>query len=116
VLGQLKDGSVRALSTSSVQRIKLLPEVPGSLEAGIPGLDLIAWWSVHVPKGTPKPILDKLETWFNQLAKDEEVGKWLVNIGCDPFPGDSKLVKELLVKDTKAWAEYVKLANIPPIG
>ncbi len=116
VLGQLQDGSVRALSTSSVQRIKALPNVPGSAEAGIKDMDLVAWWSVHVPKGTPKEIVNQLEVWFNQIAVMDDVGKWLVNIGCDPYPGNSKLVHELLVKDTKAWAEYVKLANIPPLG
>ena len=116
VLAQLQDGTVRALSTSSISRIKALPDVPGSLEAGIPDMDLIAWWSVHVPKGTPKPICDQLEAWFNKIAIDPVVEKWVVGIGCDPFPGNSKLVKELLEKDTKAWAGYVKLANIPVLG
>ena len=116
VLGQLQDGSVRALSTSSVQRIKALPDVPGSAEAGIKDMDLVAWWSVHVPKGTPKEIVNQLEVWFNQIAVMDDVGKWLVNIGCDPYPGNSKLVHDLLIKDTKAWADYVKLANIPPLG
>ncbi len=116
VLGQLQDGAVRAVSTSSTQRIRALPDVPSALEAGIPNLDLVAWWSVHVPKGTPKAITDQLEVWFNKIASDEVVGKWVVNIGFDPYPGNSKLVRELLEKDTKAWADYVKLANIPPIG
>ncbi len=116
VLGQLRDGSIRAISTSSVQRIKALPDVPGSAEAGIKDLDVIAWWSVHVPRGTPAPIVQQLETLFNKLAVQEDVGKWLVNIGCDPYPGNSKLVRELLEKDTKAWVEYVRLANIPPLG
>ena len=116
VLGQLQDGAVRAISTSSISRVRALPDVPGSLEAGIKDMDLVAWWSVHVPKGTPKPICDQLETWFNQIARQDDVGKWLVNIGCDPYPGDHNLVKQLLEKDTKAWAEYVKLAKIPKIG
>ena len=116
VLGQLQDGSVRAISTSSTQRIRALPDVPSAAEAGIKDLDLIAWWSVHVPKGTPKPIVEQLETWFNKLARDEDAAKWLATIGCDPFPGDSKLVRQLLEKDIKAWADYVKLANIPLLG
>ncbi len=116
VLGQLQAGEIRALSTSSKSRVKALPDVPGTEEAGIPNMDLIAWWSVHVPKGTPKPICDQLEVWFNQIAAREDVGKWVVNIGCDPFPGTHQIVNELLVKDTKAWAGYVKLAHIPLLG
>ncbi len=116
VLGQLQDGSVRAISTSSSQRISALPDVPSAAEAGIADLDLVAWWSVHAPKGTPKPILDQLETWFNKLARDDAAAKWLATIGCDPYPGDGKLVRQLLEKDIKAWEGYVKLANIPKIG
>ncbi len=116
VLGQLQDGSVRAISTSSTQRIRALPDVPSASEAGIKDLDLVAWWSVHVPKGTPKPIVDQLGVIFNKLARDEEAAKWLATIGCDPYPGDANLVRQLLDKDIKAWADYVKLANIPPLG
>ena len=66
-----------------------------------------------MPKGTPKPVVDQLATWFNKITREDDVKKFLINLGLDPFPGDSNLVKELLAKDTKAWAEYVKLANIP---
>jgi tripartite-type tricarboxylate transporter receptor subunit TctC len=116
VLPQLQDGSVRALSTSANQRVRALPDVPSASEAGVRNLDLVAWWSVHVPKGTPKPICDQLEKWFNEIAVRDDVAEWLAKIGCDPYPGDSKLVKELLAKDIKAWAGYVKLAKIPPLG
>ena len=113
VLGQLQDGTFRALSTSSSQRVAALPDVPSAAEAGIKGLEIVAWWSLHVPKGTPKPVVDQLATWFNKITREDDVKKFLINLGLDPFPGDSNLVKELLAKDTKAWAEYVKLANIP---
>jgi tripartite-type tricarboxylate transporter receptor subunit TctC len=116
VQAQLQDGTVRPLATSSVSRIKALPGVPGSLEAGIPNLDIVAWWSVHVPKGTPKPICDQLESWFNRLVSQPEVEKWLESLGREPFPGNSRTVKELMAKEIKAWADYVKLAKIVPLG
>ena len=78
--------------------------------------DLIGWWSVHAPKGTPTAVLDKLELWFNEIAVAEDTVKFLTNLGSDPFPGDSKQLKELLVKDAKAWGEYVKLARIEPLS
>ena len=69
-----------------------------------------------MPKGTPQPILDKLETLFNQIAVDEETKTFLANLGNDPFPGNSQKLKALLDKDIKAWGEYVKIAKIEPLS
>ncbi|HEV2573960.1 MAG TPA: tripartite tricarboxylate transporter substrate binding protein [Beijerinckiaceae bacterium] len=116
VKGLIEQGKVRPLALGAAERMKSLPDIPGAREAGIPNSNLIAWWSVHMPAKTPKPLLDKLEVWFNQIAIDPETVKFLGNIGTDPFPGDSKMLKELLLADTKAWGDYVKLAKIELLG
>ena len=113
--GQLKSGKLRALATTSKERFKALPDVPSAAEVGITNSDLIAWWSVHMPKGTPKPILDRLEKEFNAIAASEEHLKFATPLGNDPFVGNSTILKELLVKDIKAWNEYAKLAKIEPL-
>jgi tripartite-type tricarboxylate transporter receptor subunit TctC len=113
-MAHLKTGKLRALATSSRERFAALPDIPSAGEAGITNSNIIAWWSVHMPKGTPKPVLDKLETWFNQIAVDDETKKFLANLGSDPFPGNSQMLKELLVKDIAAWREYIKIAKIEP--
>jgi tripartite-type tricarboxylate transporter receptor subunit TctC len=113
-MAHLKTGKLRALATSSKERFKALPDIPSAGESGITNSDIIAWWSVHMPKGTPKPILDKLENWFNQIAVDDDTKKFLANLGSDPFPGNSQMLKELLVKDIAAWREYIKIAKIEP--
>jgi len=115
-MAHLKSGKLRALATSSKERFVSLPDIPSAGEAGISNSDIVGWWSVHMPKGTPKPILDQLETLFNQIAVDEETKKFLANLGSDPLPGNSQMLKSLLVKDTKAWHEYVKLAKIEPLS
>ena len=114
--GFTQSGKLRALATSAKDKFVSLPNIPSASEAGIGNSDIIAWWSVHVAKGTPKPILDKLEATFNKIAVDDEIKKFLANAGSDPFPGNSTMLKELLLKDIKAWAEYVKLAKIEPLG
>jgi tripartite-type tricarboxylate transporter receptor subunit TctC len=53
---------------------------------------------------------------FDEGAVAEDTKKFLADSGADPFPGDSEKLKALLVADTKAWAEYVKLAKIEPIS
>jgi tripartite-type tricarboxylate transporter receptor subunit TctC len=113
--GQMSSGKVKALATTSRERFKSLPDIPSASEVGITNSDLIAWWSVHVPKGTPKPILDRLEKEFNDIAASEEHLKFAAALGNDPFVGNSAILKELLLKDIKAWADYVKLARIEPL-
>lgn len=114
--GFIKEGKIRALATTAAEKMQALPDIPSAKEAGITNTNIVAWWSVHMPKGTPKPILDKLEAWFNKIAVDDDTRKFLALGGSDPFPGNSKMLKELLLADTKAWAEYVKIAKIEPIS
>jgi tripartite-type tricarboxylate transporter receptor subunit TctC len=112
--GAIKSGRVRMLAMTSAKRLASVPEVPSSSEAGIPDMDLRIWWSVHVPAKTPKPICDKLEGWFNAIVADPETAKFNAATGADPFPGNSAMLKELLVRDTKTWGEYVRIAKIQP--
>lgn len=111
-----KTGKLRPLATSSRERFKALPDIPSAMEVGITNSDVIAWWSVHVPKGTPKPVLDKLEAVFNDITASKENADFLAPLGSDPFAGNSKMLKELLIKDIAAWRDYVKLAKIEVQG
>ena len=108
----LKTGKLRALSTTSQDRAKATPDIPSARETGIVNSDMYAWWSVHTPKGTPKPILDTLERWFNEFVASDAGQKFMTEFKWDPFPGNSKELKELIVKETKVWGDYVKLAHI----
>lgn len=108
----INQGKVRPLAMSSAQRMKANPDVPSAAEAGIPNLDVVAWWSVHTPAGTPKPILDNLEDWFNRITRDPETGKFLTKVGGDIFPGNTASTRALLIEEMKAWENYVKIANI----
>jgi tripartite-type tricarboxylate transporter receptor subunit TctC len=112
---QARSGRLRALAVTSAERLSVLPDVPTMEEAGIKGYgDVTPWWAVFVPAKTPQPIVDKLEAWFNQIVKSDETKKFLNNLGGDPFPGNQRMLAELLSKDIKRWGEYYKLANIEP--
>src|ERR1035438_7124981 len=56
VQGQVNDGKVRLLATSSPQRTTLLPTVPTAAEAGVKGYEVISWNGVAAPKGTPQDV------------------------------------------------------------
>lgn len=108
----LRSGRIRALATTTDKRLTAAPDIPSAAEAGIPGMNLRIWWSVHVPAKTPKPICDKLETWFNAIVADPETQTFNVNTAADSFPGNSRMLRELLVQETRTWGEYAKIAKI----
>ncbi len=108
----IQQGLMRPLVMTSAERMKATPDVPGARESGIPGLDLIAWWAVHTPRGTPEPIKKQLQSWFNQLTADPETAKFLATVGADPLQGDKLDVKDMLLKEIKAWESYVALTNM----
>jgi tripartite-type tricarboxylate transporter receptor subunit TctC len=112
---QARSGKIRVLAVTSSTRLSGFPDVPTMKEAGYPDFgELIAWWAVYVPAGTPAPVVAKLEAWFNQIVASEETKKFLNNLGSEPFPGNGAMLKDLLANDIKKWGEYVKLAGITP--
>ena len=110
----MKSGKLRALATTAAEPIQALKDIPSAKQAGIMNSNIIAWWSVHAPKGTPKPVIERLEKMFAEIAVADDTKAFLANAGSDPFPGGSEQLKKLLVEDTKAWEGYVKIAKIEP--
>ena len=113
-LGHIKAGRIRALAATTAERTAALPDIPGAREVGITNMDIPFWWSVHVSKGTPAPILEKLENWFAAITASDDTTKFLSENGMSPFPGGPAALKELLIRDTARWAEYAKIAKLEP--
>lgn len=113
-IGQAKGGKVRILAATATRRSVALPEVPTLTELGYGGNDVSPWWGVVVPAGTPKPVVDKLASWFNQITAAEDTRKFLANSAFDPFPGSPEQMHELLKSDAARWKRYVALAKIEP--
>jgi len=112
-LSETQNGKLRALAVTSAQRTPGLANVPTMAEAGLKDYgEQVTWWGVFVPVKTAKPIADKLETWFNQIAAGDDTKAFLARMGAAPLPGNSKSLGDMLTADTTKWADYVKLAGI----
>jgi tripartite-type tricarboxylate transporter receptor subunit TctC len=88
--------------------------VPTLIESGLAGIDITPWWGVAVPAGVPRPIVEKLAGWFNQISAMEETKTFLSRVATDPFPGTPEATAALLRADYERWGQYVKLAKIEP--
>jgi tripartite-type tricarboxylate transporter receptor subunit TctC len=105
---------VRILAVTAAKRAGAMPEIPTLAQAGVPGIDVAPWWGVVVPAGTPRPIIDKLAGWFNQITASEETRQFLARSALDPFPGSPEQMAELLKAEVERWGSFVKLAGIKP--
>jgi tripartite-type tricarboxylate transporter receptor subunit TctC len=105
---------VRILAVTSAKRSGSLPDVPTLAEAGVPGVDIAPWWGVVVPSGTPRPIVDRLSRWFNEITNSAETKTFLARAALDAFPGSPEQMAALIKTETERWGRYVKLAKIEP--
>ena len=105
---------VRILAVTATKRAGTMPEIPTLAEAGVPGVDVAPWWGVVVPAGTPRPVIDKLAGWFNQITASEETKQFLARSALDPFPGSPEQMAALLKTEVERWGGFVKLAKIQP--
>ncbi len=79
-------GKVRALAVASDQRLQVLPSVPTFKELGWPAMQLSTWFGLAAPKGTPKPIVDKLNAVMNSALQSPELTKRLQDMGAEVRP------------------------------
>jgi tripartite-type tricarboxylate transporter receptor subunit TctC len=115
-LAQQREGRLRILAHSAGKRLQAVPELPTMAESGVPDMDLVSWWAVHVPSETPKPIVNQLNAWFKEILSTDETKAFLNKFGGDPFISTPDEGQALFIKEDKAWAEYVRIAKIEPQG
>lgn len=86
--------------------------MPTLAELGYGGNDVAPWWGVVVPVGTPKPVVDRLAGWFNEITAAEDTRQFLARSAFDPFPGTPEQMQALMKSDAVRWKRYVELAKI----
>jgi tripartite-type tricarboxylate transporter receptor subunit TctC len=107
-------GRLRILAVTSAKRSATLPNVPTLAELGLKDFDITPWWGVVVPAGTPRPIIERLAAWFNEITHSEDTRTFLARAALDAFPGTPESMTALLKADMERWRGYVRLAKIEP--
>ncbi|HKX37733.1 MAG TPA: tripartite tricarboxylate transporter substrate binding protein [Burkholderiales bacterium] len=112
--GQVKGGRVRVIAATAAKRSVAFPDVPTLTELGFGKNDVTPWWGVVVPAGTPRPVVERLAGWFNQITNEDDTKQFLARTAFDPLPGSPDEMSDLLKKDAARWKGYVELAKIEP--
>jgi len=113
-LEYIRGGKLRALSISSAQRSKYVPDVPTLVESGMPDLVITAWHGLLAPAKTPHAIVVKLNTALNAALADPEVIEKLNGIGSIAAPGTPEQLGDQIKRDLARYAGVVKAAGITP--
>src|SRR5258706_1996017 len=103
---------VRIVAVTSAKRNASLPDVPTLAEGGFGDIDVAPWWGVLVPAATPRPIVERLAGWFNEINQDAETRQFLARQAAEAFPGGPEFMAKLLKTEIERWGRYVKLAKI----
>jgi tripartite-type tricarboxylate transporter receptor subunit TctC len=112
----IKDGRVKAFGTTTMKRLPAIPNVPTLNEQGLKGFEVKVWHGVYAPKGTPQPILDKINASLKKALNTPDVKKRLEDANIDIVPAEkisAKGLKDHLDREINVWGPVIRKANIP---
>jgi tripartite-type tricarboxylate transporter receptor subunit TctC len=115
MLPQVKSGKIRGLAVTSSKRSPAIPELPTVNEAlGLKDYELIAYFAMFAPAGTPPEIVAKLNAALNHAANDKELQEKFGPIGFVVEPGTPEALAQRTRTETAKWAKAIKDAKIEP--
>jgi tripartite-type tricarboxylate transporter receptor subunit TctC len=113
--GQIKGGKVKVYAVTTPKRVPSLPDVPTMQESGLARFDVAVWHGLYAPKGTPKPIVDKLAQALQAALNDPTVKTRFAELGTEPVAAD-RATPDALGKHLKAqvelWSPIIKKAGV----
>jgi tripartite-type tricarboxylate transporter receptor subunit TctC len=109
---QIKAGKVKALATSGRARSDVMPDVPTLTEAGVPGYEATIWLGIMAPRGTPQPVIDRLNEAISKIVGAPELKQQWSRQGAVPMVMNPAAFSKYLNDDIAKWAGVIKSANI----
>ncbi len=110
----MKQNRARGIAITAGRRSTSTPDLPTMIESGVPGFDVTSWQAVCAPAGTPKPIIDKLNAWINQVMATEEFRKSMAGILSDPTPSTPEALWKLHLAELERWPRLLRAAKVEP--
>jgi tripartite-type tricarboxylate transporter receptor subunit TctC len=111
---QIKGGKVKVYGVTSKTRVPSLKDIPTLDEQGLKGFEVAVWHGIYAPKGTPKPVLDRLVVSLQAALKDANVKLRLADLGTEPGPqakATPEALRAFLKSEIDKWAPIIKKAG-----
>lgn len=113
-LPMIRDSRVLPLATTGLNRSGVAPDIPTLNELGLKGFSVTAWVPMVAPKGTPKPVVDKLNNEINNILKDPDFRAQIIKIGIDPLGGTPEQLATYLREQLPIWMQRAIDAGLKP--
>jgi tripartite-type tricarboxylate transporter receptor subunit TctC len=111
-LPHLKSGKLRALAVTSKHRVEMVSDVPTVDESGLPGFEVVGWFGIFAPTGTPSNVIVKLNESINAVLKMPDIRDRLARQGLIPGGGSPEALRDLLSADLSKWGKLIKEIGI----
>ncbi|CAN7728617.1 tripartite tricarboxylate transporter substrate binding protein [Variovorax paradoxus] len=105
----VKSGRLKLLAVTTGKRIALVPELPTMIESGVAGFEMSSWQAVYAPKGTPKPIVQRLNAEIVKALKQPDVqAKLSGQLAMEIVGSTPEELRDHMAREIPRWAELVK--------
>jgi tripartite-type tricarboxylate transporter receptor subunit TctC len=111
-LPHARSGRVRTLAVTTLQRSALLPELPTLDEAGVKGYELASWFGLFAPAGTPRAIVERLNTSINTATQRPEMKERLLSQGAEPLSGTPEDLAAYLGRELDKYGKIIREAGV----
>ena len=108
----IRAGKLRALAVVAPQRSSALPDVPTAAEAGLPGFEVTTWYGVLAPAGTPRAIVERLNTELGRIMLAPELQPRLADMATEPRSGTPEAFAAYLREETAKWGKVIRDAGL----
>jgi tripartite-type tricarboxylate transporter receptor subunit TctC len=112
ILPVVRDGKLRGLAVTSLERVAVIPELPTLAESGFPGFEAVSWFGLLAPAGTPAPVIAKLHGDIAKIAAQADMQERLAQLGLAAAVNSPDEFAAVIKADIAKWAKVIKDANI----
>lgn len=105
---QLEAGTIRALGVSSAKRVAALPDVPTIAEQGYPGFDVVAWFGLWAPTGTPEDVVRRVNAEVRAILESPDIRAKFNGMGAETMSGTVEEFTKYHREEYQRWTEFVR--------
>ncbi|WP_198372282.1 Bug family tripartite tricarboxylate transporter substrate binding protein [Roseomonas rosulenta] len=111
ILPHVRSGAVRGLAVTSRERLSLIPELPTMIEAGVPGYEIISWFGLTAPAGTPAPVVARMNAIMRTMVADPAVLAQLAQMGANPLSMTPEEFGAFLRAERERYGEIIRVSG-----
>lgn len=112
---QVKGGTVKGIAVMAPKRVPIVADIATTGEQGLPGVEATVWNGFFFPKGTPEPIVQKLNKALQEMVARPDMRKRLEDLGLEivpPAQATPEYLADMLPRDIERWAKVIKAAGV----